>query len=167
MTKRFILGCLFAFAGAWLVASASNSDIRPFVKGSWQKILSAHHGKPFAVHFWGVTCGPCRVEMPQWGELLKQRRDLTLVVVNADFVPDDPKAVKSMLTTAGLERAENWIFDDPFAEQLQYEIDPKWRGELPVTMLIGADGTRTMISGPAEPANVIQWLDRQNKGKNQ
>ena len=30
-------------------------------------------GRALVVHFWGVTCGPCRAEMPQWGRFLNER----------------------------------------------------------------------------------------------
>jgi thiol-disulfide isomerase/thioredoxin len=140
-------------------------ELQPFVRGSWQQIRTGHAGRPFVVHFWGVTCGPCRVEMPHWGKLLAERRDLDLVLINADLVPDDPAAAFAMLAKAGLANADNWIFNDGFVERLRYEIDPRWRGEIPLTYLIGRDGTRTTLEGVADLAKIREWLDEQRAAK--
>jgi thiol-disulfide isomerase/thioredoxin len=145
--------------------SGAAGEMQPFVRGSWQHIRAAHAGRPFVVHFWGVTCGPCRVEMPSWGKLLAERPNLDLVLINADLVPDEPKAAFAMLAKAGLANAENWIFDDGFAERLRYEIDPRWSGEIPLTYLIGRDGARTTIEGVADLAKIRQWLGEQDASR--
>ena len=70
---------------------------------------------------------PCRVEMPRWSELLRERPDLRLVVIHADLVPGEAKAVSAMLAQIGLAGAENWMFSDGFVERLRYEVDPQSR----------------------------------------
>jgi thiol-disulfide isomerase/thioredoxin len=139
-------------------------DVHPFGRGSWQQIRKAHAGEPMVVHFWGVTCGPCRAEMPQWGRLLAERTDLHLVTIDADLVPNAPSAVRTMLDESGLARADNWMFNDDFVERLRYEIDPQWQGEIPRTVLIAADGTTTSVEGVADFAGIRAWLDAQARG---
>jgi thiol-disulfide isomerase/thioredoxin len=126
-------------------SSAKEGELRPFKRGSWQEIKRANAGRPTVVHFWGLTCGPCRVEMPQWGKLLQERPDLNLVVIDADLVPNQLEAASDMLAKTGLASAENWIFDDLFTERLRFEIDPRWQGEIPRTMLVARDGAVTVI----------------------
>jgi thiol-disulfide isomerase/thioredoxin len=140
---------------------AAPPELKHFVRGSWSEIRQAHAGRPTAVHFWGVSCGPCRVEMPRWGVLLKQRADLDFVTVNADLTPNEPAAAAAMLAETGLASAENWIFSDGFVERLRFEIDPQWQGDIPRTMLIGRDGTTTTIDGSVDPETVRAWLDAQ------
>jgi thiol-disulfide isomerase/thioredoxin len=145
--------------------SAAETELRPFMRGSWQAIRTAHAGEPTVVHFWGVTCGPCRVEMPAWGKLLQERRDLKLVVIDADLVPNEPDAASAMLAQTGLASAENWMFTDAFVERLRHEIDPQWHGDIPRTLLLARDGTITTIEGSADMAQVRAWLDAQARSR--
>jgi thiol-disulfide isomerase/thioredoxin len=155
-------------AGVFLVAfllsapaSETPSQLKPFGRGSWNDILRSHAGRPTIVHFWGVTCGPCKVELPQLGEFMKVHSGIDMVTVSADLVPDLPAATQSMLEKSGLRPAENWIFSDGFVERLRFEIDPAWQGDIPRTMLIARDGTITTIEGSAEMADLEKWSDRQ------
>ena len=143
------------------VGSATIDDLREFGRGSWSEIRRAHSGKPTIVHIWGVTCGPCRTEMPMWGALRRERPGTDLVLIDADLVPNEPGAVAAMLDEAGLAGAENWTFGDGFVERLRYEIDPQWRGEIPRTMLIARDGSVTVMEGSVDFAEVRRWLDAQ------
>jgi thiol-disulfide isomerase/thioredoxin len=142
-------------------ALAADGDLRPFKRGSWQQIRRAHEGQPIVVHFWGLTCGPCRTEMPKWGRLLEERSDLKLIAIDADLVPNAAELVKLELAKTGLAGAENWMFADDFVERLRFEINPQWRGEIPITLLIAGDGKTTKIEGAADLAEVRTWLDAQ------
>jgi thiol-disulfide isomerase/thioredoxin len=163
MRKLLALLILALIPGS--IGSAAMDGLRTFERGSWSEIRKAHAGRPAVVHFWGLTCGPCRVEMPSWGKLLVERRGLELVVINADLVPNEPGAVSATLAQTGLAAAENWTFGDGFVERLRYEIDPQWRGEIPRTMLIAADGATRVIEGVADLNEVRAWLDGQAGAK--
>ena len=161
MKKVLLLALLALALPPNSIGSAATDGLRSFVRGSWNEIRKAHAGQPTVVHFWGLTCGPCRVEMPNWGKLLRERPDLNLVVINADLVPNEPGAVSAMLAQTGLAPDENWTFGDGFVERLRYEIDPQWQGEIPRTLLIARDGTTTVIEGVADLARVKAWLEAQ------
>jgi thiol-disulfide isomerase/thioredoxin len=143
------------------LAAAHASDPLPFERGSWAKLRAAHAGEPTIVHFWGLTCGPCLVELPKWGKLLAERKDLNLVLLAADPLPQPPDEVVAMLDRAGLAKAESWTFTDRFYERLRYEIDPTWAGELPRTEMIARDGAITVLLGVADLSKVRAWLDDQ------
>jgi thiol-disulfide isomerase/thioredoxin len=151
------LGLLVASVAALGAAPA----LKPFERGTWQSVLRGHSGRPTLVHFWGVTCGPCKVELPLLGRFMKQHPDLGVVMISADLVPNLDTATRAMLDKAGLASAENWIFSDGFVERLRFEIDPSWQGDIPRTVLIAADGTATTIEGSVEIPELQQWLDRQ------
>lgn len=148
--------------GAAALGGARASDPQPFERGSWAKIRAAHAGRPTIFHFWGLTCGPCLVELPHWGELLAQHTDMKLVLIAADPLPQPVDQVRSTLERAGLVRAESWSFSDRFYEKLRFEIDPRWAGELPRTVMVAADGTPTVLAGVADLGRVRAWLDAQS-----
>lgn len=137
------------------------SELKPFVRGSWRELLRLHAGRPTLVHFWGVTCGPCKVELPLLGQFMKDHAEIDVVTISADLVPNLPGAARAMLEKAGLWPAESWIFSDGFVERLRFEIDPAWQGEIPRTLLIARDGTVTTIEGSAEIPDLEQWSARQ------
>jgi thiol-disulfide isomerase/thioredoxin len=160
--KRRYIGILSA---AILMAAASSlaapSVPKPFERGTWQHLLRSHAGHPTLVHFWGVTCGPCKVELPLLGQFMKDHPGVDVITISADLVPNLPAATQSMLDKAGLSTAENFIFDDGFVERLRYEVDPAWQGDIPRTMLISRDGTITTIEGSAEIADLEKWSAQQ------
>lgn len=157
-----IAGALAAAAIAW-AGIAHATDPISFQRGSWARLAASHQGRPTVVHFWGLTCGPCLVELPEWGRLLAARPDLRLVLVAADPLPQPPERVAATLERAGLGAAESWSFTDRFYERLRFEIDPAWSGELPRTVLMAADGQRTILPGIADLSAVRAWLDAQSR----
>jgi len=114
------------------ICGAEAAGPLPFERGSWEKLRASHAGQPTVVHFWGLTCGPCLVELPHWGKLVADRRDLKLVLIAADPLPQEQERVSATLAAAGLANSESWSFTDRFYERLRYEIDPAWAGELRV-----------------------------------
>jgi hypothetical protein len=157
MRLSIILAALLTMAGIW----SAQAGTRPFERGSWQKLRAAHAGQATIIHFWGLTCGPCLVELPEWGRLRADRPDLRLVLVAADPLPQDPERLESTLARAGLAGSESWSFTDRFYERLRYEIDPRWGGELPRTVMIDPAGKATILPGVADLATVRAWLDAQ------
>jgi thiol-disulfide isomerase/thioredoxin len=161
--KRPLLACI-ALLSFLLSAPASEgkAELKPFGRGSWQQILHAHAGRPTIVHFWGVTCGPCKVELPLLGQFMKDHGAIDMVTVSADLVPDLPAATRAMLQKSGLGAAENWIFGDGFVERLRFEIDALWQGDIPRTMLISRKGDITTLEGIAEMTEIQKWYDQQS-----
>lgn len=161
MRRRFAaivgLGILIASA----LALGAPPGLKPFERGTWQGVLRGHAGRPTLVHFWGVTCGPCKVELPLLGKFAKDHPEIDVVTVSADLVPNLPAATQSMLDKAGLSSTENFIFNDGFVERLRFEIDPAWQGDIPRTMLISRDGSITTIEGSAEMSDLEKWSAQQ------
>lgn len=159
--RKIMLASVIALIGLVAIGTAQARDPLPFERGSWAKLRAAHAGHPTVVHFWGLTCGPCLAELPNWARLLAERKDLGLVLVAADPGPQDPARLAAALDQAGLGSAESWAFADRFYERLRYEIDPVWAGELPRTEMIALDGTVTVLRGVADLGKVRAWLDAQ------
>ena len=152
---------VLAFLAMLVASPALAGDPQPFLRGSWQEVRQEHAGRPFIVHFWGLTCGPCLAELPQWGRFMRERPELAMVMIDADPVVGDPGAIAATLAKAGLASAETWMFADPFTERLAYEVDPHWAGELPYTLLIRGDGSVKALPGTADFPALRDWVDRQ------
>jgi thiol-disulfide isomerase/thioredoxin len=151
----------------WIVAAlllaalpAGAAELQRFERGSWKEVLAAHAGRPAIVHFWGLTCAPCLAELPRWGELAAERKNLDLVLIAADPLSQEEERIAGTLKRAGLDQVESWGFSG-FASRLRFEIDPRWHGELPRTMLIAADGSARTLTGVADLAEIRAWLDAQ------
>ena len=99
--------------------------------------------------------------MPEWGKLVAKSPAATIVMLHAERLPPDPKMVREMLDDAGLAHADNWAFSETMLSRLRYEIDPKWLGELPMTLLVAPDGTRRTIIGSANMAEIEAWIAAQ------
>src|SRR5439155_24111537 len=153
--KAFVLLLLL------LASPALAEESRPFGRGSWQELRHEHAGRPIIVHFWGLTCGPCLVELPRWGEFISDKPGVDVVMVAADLVVGERKAIAGVLAKAGCAAAESWMFADPFTDRLAYEVDPSWAGELPLTLLVGADGEVTTILGEVEFPVLHAWVAEQ------
>jgi thiol-disulfide isomerase/thioredoxin len=160
MRLSLLLAALIGFVS---FSGAQAADPQPFERGTWAKLREAHAGRPTVIHFWGLTCAPCLVELPHWAALQAKRPDLRLVLIAADPVPQDPERVAATLAKADLDKTESWSFTDRFYERLRYEIDPAWAGELPRTVMIDREGKATVLPGVADLAQVRQWLDAQSK----
>jgi thiol-disulfide isomerase/thioredoxin len=160
-STKLAVGFAIAVCALSVGFGAIAGEPQPFGRGDWQVLRQAHAGRPTIVHLWGLTCGPCRIEMPQWGAFAREHPEVALITIHAERLPPDGRLVREMLEEAGLLPADNRMFDDDSLERLRREIDPAWRGELPVTLLIGRDGGARMIVGSADFEAVRAWLAAQ------
>ncbi len=134
-------------------------EIASYQLGDWKKILQSSKGKPLIVHFWGFTCGPCLDELPRWGEFIKEFPSAKVTFVEVDQVPQ--QMTIQALAKAGLARADNRASVVFFDEYMRHEVDPKWFGELPITMLIDAKGQIRRIRGVVDFSQLRAWLKAQ------
>jgi thiol-disulfide isomerase/thioredoxin len=150
---------LFAPAPAWAA-----KEVKPFVRGSYQQIVSARQGKPFIVNFWSLTCNYCMVELAMLKKLVKKYPKLDLVLVSTD-TPEEEKGISATLAKFSLGKAEAWVFADSYTERLSFEVDKKWQGELPRTYFFSPGSEVTAISGKLEYKEVEQWVKQQYTAK--
>ena len=117
------------------------------------------------IHFWGLTCGPCLVELPQWGKLQAERPDMRLVLIAADPAAAGSRARDGDAGACRSRRSRELGFTDRFYERLRYEIDPAWAGELPRTVMIDGDGKTDRPARRRRPRPGAPWLDAQSKAR--
>jgi len=142
--KKYLLAFVLAL-GIALPALADKQNLKPYQGGDWPSLVKSANGAPIAIHFWGVTCPACVKEMPLWGRFLMNNPNAKAIFIQVDDVTSE--SMQKMLNKAGLEKANNYYVVGPFDERLRYEIDPKWHGETPTTILIDKNGRATRKTG--------------------
>jgi thiol-disulfide isomerase/thioredoxin len=150
---RLLVACILF---AQTAPSAEVGTIRTFDRDSFAQIRSSHAHKPLVVHIWGLTCGPCLVELPKWGQMRKAYPDMNLVLIQADEGSAD--AVEAAVEHAGLQGVENWSTRSEIDEFERASIDASWVGDMPRTLLISADGEVTTLKGVVDPGVIMHWL---------
>ena len=155
--KSFLLS-IFLLIGCLDNASVAMESLKPYQIGDWGSVVQSAEGQPVAIHFWGVTCAPCVKEMPQWGKFLKNNKNVKVIFIQVDDVPQD--AIRKMLSKADLSQASNYYVSSSFDERLRYEVDSKWRGETPITILIDRNGGKMMNVGPINFARLRMWFSK-------
>jgi len=141
--KKYYLVCVLMFVTG--IAGAATATIKPYQSGDWSRLIKTGNGAPMTIHFWGVTCPACVKEMPQWGAFVKRNPDAKIIFIQVDDV--SPEMMQKMLNKVGLEKANNYYIASSFDERLRYEIDPKWYGETPTTIVIDKNGKATRKTG--------------------
>lgn len=150
---------LSALLLAWMSASHA-APPKPFVSGSMGEIVSAHAGKPFILGLWSLSCTHCRADLEILGRLAQKYPSLPLVLVATDSV-EESAAVGAVLDKYGLGGTASWVFADAFTERLYFEIDRKWRGELPRTYFYDAGHRARAVSGKLDEAETATWVKRE------
>ncbi len=122
-----------------------------------KEVAITHSGKPFILAFWSLSCVHCKANLEQFGKLLQQHPQLPLVLVSTD-TPEEKTALMTVLEKHGLGRVQSWVFADRFVERLHFEIDRRWRGELPRTYLYDANHQARTITGKLDETEIAHWV---------
>jgi thiol-disulfide isomerase/thioredoxin len=164
MKHRNVLPALLrAFVALAATTSFAHAATQTLAPDSFAAVRARHAGEPLVVHIWGMTCVPCVKELPQWGALLKAQPGLHLVLVQVDesSLPRTERRLKD----AGLANVESWTVKEDPDEFMRASIDPQWTGDMPRTLLVGADGSIQRIQGSADFVQVKRWLAAQRGGR--
>lgn len=150
---------IVALATLLLSLTATAEAPRAFVTGSYARILAEHRDRPLIISFWSLTCSHCQEELAALGKLAGAHPATAIVLVSTD-TPEDAAAIATTLRHHRLERAASWVFADDVPERLRFEIDRRWRGELPRTHLIAPGEPMRVVIGQTDPAELGQWLHK-------
>ena len=150
--KTFFSAFILFFVLLTNFAGADQTELKPFGAGSYQKILASNSHKPFLLIVWSITCSSCLKEMPLISDIHQKNPALTIVMLAADDISEADQ-IQMILRKNKLSDVENWSYADENTQKLQFEIDPKWYGELPRTYFFDKEHQREGISGVLSEAD--------------
>ena len=143
---------LLTLAGCINVApAAAEEKIQPFESGSFERIIATGKGKPLVVMIWSLTCDYCEPSFDALADA-KRSKGLEVVTIATDRADDQEAArlIKKKVSRHGLP-SNIWAFGTAPAERLRYDIDPKWRGEMPRSYWVRSNGEIQAYSGMIPP----------------
>lgn len=142
--KKLFPGLVFVLLNAFNIPA--HADPSAFTSGNYQKILAANTNQPFMLVIWSVDCPSCLKDMELLSTIHKRRPNLKMIMLAADNLSVTGQ-IQQILEKNQLSGIENWIYAEDNTQKLQFEIDPKWYGELPRTYFFNSAHQRTGISG--------------------
>lgn len=140
-------------------AQAEQSDLKPFVSGSYQQILANHANQPLMIVMWSIDCPSCLKDMALISSIHKNKPDLKIIMLATDDLSASDQ-IQQILTKNQLSDLDNWVFADENTQKLRFEIDPKWYGEIPRTYFFNAAHQREGVSGVLTSEDYQNRLDR-------
>ena len=127
-------------------AQAGQPALKEFTSGSYQRILASNANQPFMLVVWSITCSSCLKDMALLSNIHKERPELKMIMLASDDISETGQ-IQSILENSQLSGIENWVYADENTQKLQFEIDPKWYGELPRTYFFDKAHQREGVSG--------------------
>jgi thiol-disulfide isomerase/thioredoxin len=144
LLKKLFSGLLFLLLASLNVPVQAEPSA--FKSGSYQQILAANANQPFMLVIWSINCPSCLKDMELLSNIHKSRPELKMIMLAADE-PSATAQIQQILEKNQLSGIENWAYADDNTEKLQFEIDPKWYGELPRTYFFDKTHQCTGVSG--------------------
>lgn len=161
LIKKATVTVLTAILFSSTASYATETVYKPFSKGSFKKIQQDNKDGPYIVAFWSVTCAYCMKELALFGTLMDKYPAVKLITITTDaFLEDD--SVKQLLAKKNLVGTETWVFADNFVERLYFDINPRWRGELPLTYFFDKDNVMMKHMGVVKEGELVEWLEQQS-----
>jgi hypothetical protein len=103
----------------------------------------ATHAQPTIVALWSSDCIHCKKNLKLFADMAKAHSQLKLITVAVEPVHEGLAEPLDRLSVPGARFA----YGAEAPEALAYVLDPKWRGELPRTILFDGNGGRVALSG--------------------
>lgn len=132
--------------------------LKPFVTGSFSRILEQHQQDTFALIFWSIDCPSCYKELEMLSELGEKKLNMDIVLVSTDIAATNDE-LKSILVKYTLDKIELWKFSGDSDEQLRFEIDRSWYGELPRSYIFKASKQLYVKSGVISEEKLIYLIN--------
>ena len=137
-----------AFAGA--------SAIEPLGPGDVAALLKPPARGERIIMLWSLDCVYCEPNMQALAKLQHAHpRRIQLVTVATDSIAQRTR-IAARLDAAGMQGYPACAYTELSPARINFLIDPNWGGELPRTIVIRTDGSRTALSGELTDKQLAQ-----------
>lgn len=145
MPLKKLFSCLLLILLA-SINTPAQAEPSAFTSGTYQQILADNANQPFMLVIWSLNCSSCLKDMALLSNIHKSRPQLKMIMLAADEL-SAAEQIQQILEKNQLSEIENWVYAEENTQKLQFEIDPKWYGELPRTYFFDKTHQRTGVSG--------------------
>lgn len=143
---KWLLPAVLAFLAA-VAFAATPIEVTPLTAADIPALLRPPARGERIVMLWSLDCLYCEPNMQKLAKLQRAHpRQVGLVTVATDSIAQRA-AIAARLHAAGMEGYAASAYAAATPARFNFLIDPDWGGELPRTIVIHADGTRTAASG--------------------
>lgn len=155
--KKLFPGLAFIFLNIFNIPAQAAPSA--FVPGSYQQMLASNANQPFMLVIWSVNCSSCLKDMALLSSIHQSRPELKMIMLAADEL-SAAEQIQQILEKNQLSEIENWVYAEENTQKLQFEIDPKWYGELPRTYFFDKTHQRTGVSGVLSKEDYDAMFDK-------
>lgn len=122
-----------------LIAFGSAAQPARIVKLTELKaLMNAPSEKIQVINFWATWCAPCVKELPLFEKLGQERADVKVILVSMDLDLDpNPDKVYRFIARKKIQ-SEVLILDEKDPNSYIDQIDKRWSGALPATIIINS-----------------------------
>jgi iron complex outermembrane receptor protein len=153
MMRRLLTILLLTVAAT---ACANGITIEPLGPRDVAALLKPPARGERIVMVWSLDCVYCEPNMQALAKLQRAHpQRIELVTVATDSITQRAR-IADWLEAAGMKGYPARAYTEPSPARINFLIDPNWGGELPRTIVIRADGSRTAISGELTDKQLAQ-----------
>lgn len=152
---------LLALACLSICRIAGAAGLKQYNADSWDALRHAHASHLWIVHLWGMSCDPCRQEMPAWGRFVHDHPGTQVTFIEIEQAA--PAEVEAALAQGGLTGSDQWLSVDGFDAAQRFAIDRHWGGEIPFTLLISPSGQMQTMTGTMDFRRLGAWVEAQKR----
>jgi thiol-disulfide isomerase/thioredoxin len=132
-----------------LAVQAPAQQVEVVKMNKLESIMAAPEKGVKVVNFWATWCRPCVAELPHFEETYQNQKanGMELVLITLDDVEDLERRVQPFVSKKNLT-AQVYLLDETDQNKFINAIDPDWGGAIPATIVIAANGERTLYEKP-------------------
>lgn len=150
--RHFCLLLLLVLAG--MKAAAAEPFLVLDRQGARSLVEVKSHSAPTIISLWSSDCSHCKSNLKLFARMATDYPRLRLITVAVEPFSEELAAPLDHLGVPGARYA----YGAESPDALAHALDPKWRGELPRTLLFDGNGGKEAVSGVMDEHAVRRHL---------